>query len=79
MSFIFIFVQNILPTVIDCDDAEIILRDIISKRRNFSEIQIFAQTYAVSEQFLISLQTNIVEKIIPDKVNEVGSNNYSHR
>ena len=68
-----ILVQSILPTVIDADDAELILRDVISKRRNLSKVQIFAQTHAVSEQFLNSLQTEIVEKILPVKVNEVSS------
>ncbi|KAK7605267.1 hypothetical protein V9T40_007125 [Parthenolecanium corni] len=70
-------ILSILPTVIDAEDAEIILQKTVKGNRNLSSVQIFNQVYAVSEAFLNTLYSRIADQIMPENVNQaVNSGTY---
>ncbi|XP_065225139.1 E3 UFM1-protein ligase 1 homolog isoform X2 [Planococcus citri] len=64
-------ILNVLPTVIDTDDAEILLKNVTDKQRFSSSIRVFNHSYAVSDSFLNKIQSNIAEKIIPENVDKM--------
>lgn len=49
-----------------------VLKNVLSKFKNLSNVQIFNRTYAVSTSFLNKINSRINEKIIPKNINEVN-------